>query len=131
MKVFLSHSQSDRQIALDIAKELSDRGIAVWTEAELFPGDHYFEAVGQALDESDAMVVLLTPNASKSDWVDREIEYALSQKQYQDRLIPVAVGDDVDMDDFPWILKELDVLYLNNAKSLAEKIVRRLAPVTS
>ena len=139
MQIFLSYSRNDRQMALNIAKELelSDRENIVWTEAELFPGDNWPEARGKALRESDAMVVLLTSDASGSDWIDHEIEYALSQKQYQDKLVPVIVGEDIKMDDFPWVLRELSSLHLTNPenpeniKTLTEDILSILAPVSS
>ena len=49
--------------------------------------------VARALEESQAMVVLLTRNAVNSSHVKREMAYALGEKRFSNRLIPVFVGD--------------------------------------
>ena len=56
------------------------------------PGDNLGHEVARALEESQAMVVLLTPEALHSPWVKWEIECALSGTRYRNRLIPVLVG---------------------------------------
>ena len=57
------------------------------------PGDNFGHEIARALEESEAMVVLLTPEALHSPWVKWEIESALSGTRYRNRLIPVLVGD--------------------------------------
>ena len=61
------------------------------------------------------MVVLLSPQAMKSDWVRKEIEFALGAPQYRGRLIPVMVKSTPDI---PWILKKFPTIRLN--KGMAE-----------
>ena len=58
--------------------------------------------------------MLLTPEATRSKWVRREIEYALGEKRYSKRLIPVLVGDPADFsqEDIPWILWRLRMIKL-------------------
>ena len=68
------------------------------------PGDNWGKKVGDALETSDAMVVLLSPDAARSSWVRREIEYALQSRSYEQRLIPVMVRH---TEDVPWILRKL------------------------
>ena len=94
MKVFLSHSHADAPLAARVSAALQRSGLEVWdTDLDVLPGDNWAAAVGRALEESEAMVVLLTPGAINSPNVRREIEYALGAKRYSNRLIPVAVGD--------------------------------------
>jgi hypothetical protein len=110
MKVFISHSERDKDLARRVADGLHQEGLDVWlTEAEVFPGDNCARKVGQALEESQAMVVLLTPAALDSGWVRQEIEYALGSLNYRQRLIPVLVGEPTPgfMDAVPWILRRL------------------------
>ena len=66
----------------------------------------------RALRESEAMVVLLTPDALRSSWVRWEIEYALGEQGYRKRLIPVLVGDPKILEDVPWILRHLQMINL-------------------
>lgn len=122
-QVFLSYASPDRQLAAELAKRLDKEGYEVWfADDRLFPGDNWSLAIGKALEESDAMVVLLSPESVRSEWVRREIEYALSSKKYKDRLIAVLVRP---TRDFPWILERFPMI--RAARSTAETSKRILA----
>ena len=84
--------------------------------------------VAEALDESQAMVILLTPQALVSDGVRREIEYALGKVNYtKERVIPVVVGPLSD-EALPWILRRLQMIRLTEPAREDEDI-RRIADV--
>src|SRR6266487_333029 len=103
MKVFLSYASEDREVAKELASHLAKEKIEAWDPAEaLFPGDNWALKIGKALEQSDAMVVLLSPNSVKSEWVLHELQYALSTPHYKGRVIPVVVRPTKDI---PWILK--------------------------
>ena len=72
------------------------------------PGDNWADEVARALEESQAMVVLLTPGPMSPE-VKRNIEYALGSKNYSNRLIPVVVGDAKDFPTtvIPWIVRRM------------------------
>ena len=114
MKVFISYTHSDAALAKKIVATLAAAGLEVWDDREILPGDNWAEQVAQALKESEAMVVLLTPEATRSRWVRHEIEYALGEKRYSKRLIPVLVGDPADFsqEDIPWILWRFQMIKL-------------------
>lgn len=61
MKVFISHTQQDDAIARKIADALQKDSLDVWDNRYLMPGDNWAGKVSQALEESNAMVVLVTP----------------------------------------------------------------------
>ena len=91
MKIFLSHSMSDRPLARNIAQGLVDLGFVVWfDEWDLQPGENWAKAVGKALESADAMVVLVTPDSMQT-WQREEIQYALTTPRFEGRLIPVIV----------------------------------------
>lgn len=72
---------------------LEDAGLQVWDATrEIMPGDNWAATLGNALQEAQAMVVLVTPDAMRSKWVRWEIEYALGQIRFRERLIPVVTG---------------------------------------
>ena len=105
MKVFLSHSHADAPLAARVSEALQRSGFEVWdSDFNLLPGDNWAAEVGRALEESEAMVVLLTPAAADSPYVKRDIEYALGAKNYSNRLIPVVVGDlgRIPAKEIPW-----------------------------
>ncbi|MFQ5639797.1 MAG: toll/interleukin-1 receptor domain-containing protein [bacterium] len=114
MKVFISYTQSDEKLARKVAASLEQAGLDVWDDREILPGDNWADKIAQALRESDAMVVLLTPEALRSSWVSRDIEYALGEKGYSKRLIPVLVGPPkkISKENIPWILRHLQLIML-------------------
>jgi len=115
MKVFISHSHTDTPLAKKVASALEESGLDVWNaEREILPGDNWAKKIAEALEESDAMVVLLTPEALRSKSVHREIEYALGEKTFNRRLIPVLVGapENFQADSIPWILRRLNMISL-------------------
>jgi TIR domain len=110
MKVFISHARKDIALVRKVASALKASGFEVWEEdQEIFPGENWAEKVAQALKECEAMVVLLTPEALSSSWVQDEIFYALGQASYAHRLIPVFVGspEQIPQEKIPWILRHL------------------------
>ena len=127
MKVFISHAHDERDQAIvrRIAEGLRGQGLEVWyDEWEIWPGENFAEKISQALEESQAMVVVLTPNALRSPWVRREVEYALGSESYSGRLIPVIAGrkEDIPEDQIPWILKRLQMVVLPDAEREPEGI---------
>jgi len=109
MKVFLSYSAADRDLARELISRLRAEGFEVWQDDEVAPGDNWALAVGKALEESDAMIVLLSPEAAESEWVEREVEYALTSPRYKNRLLPVVVKPTRRI---PWILRKLPLIRL-------------------
>jgi hypothetical protein len=115
MKVFISHSRQDEELAMKVAAALKEAGLDV-LNGEIMPGVNWAEKIAMELNESDAMVVLLTPHALSSDFVRSDINFALSEKKYNKRLIPVFVGEleDYTQVEIPWILKRLKPLKLSD-----------------
>ena len=120
MQVFVSYSHSDSPLAARVSEALRKTGLKVWDpEVNLLPGDNWAALVGRALEESDAMVVLLTPNSISSPHVKAEMVYALGSKSYSNRLIPVAVGgrEQLPKGEIPWIVRQLRWVDLPNPES--------------
>jgi hypothetical protein len=109
MKVFLSFARKDISIARSLAEQLSKAGLEVWNaEDEIGPGENWAKKIGKALDESQLMVVLLTPKAMESEWLRQEIEFALGSRKYEGRVFTVFAGPVLEAGkDVPWILLKL------------------------
>lgn len=116
MKVFISHSRRDDTLVSKIVSHLEQAGFEVWyEEREVLPGDNPGEKIDQGLRESDAMVVVLTPNALNQFSVIRPyIEYALTQARFEGRLIPVLAGKAEEFRGWsmPWIFDHLPIITL-------------------
>ena len=129
MKVFISHAHSDEQLAQKVAAILQEAGLEVWdAKREIMPGDNWAQQVSNALQESEAMVVLLTPDAVRSEWVRWEmrwdIEYALGEARFRSRLIPVVAGDPevLNTERVPWILRHQKMVDLTEHENEEEGI---------
>jgi hypothetical protein len=117
MKVFISYSQKDEALASRVVASLEEAGLDAWySKREIMPGDNWADKIAQGLRESDAMVVLLTPNALDSESQRWDIDYALSQRPFKRRLIPVLVGDtdDFPSERIPWIFSHLQTIKLSD-----------------
>jgi hypothetical protein len=115
MKVFISHSHKDEALATKVVTYLEAAGLDAWYDKrEIMPGDNWAEKIAKGLRESDAMVVLLTASALDSESVRRDIDYALSERSFNRRLIPVLVGDSEDLGSYqiPWIFGRLNTIKL-------------------
>jgi hypothetical protein len=121
MKIFVSYSQADEKWAQLLRSRLSQEGFEVWDpESDLAPGDNWRLKSGKALQSADAMIVLLSPEAAKSDWVQSEIDYALGSPHFRDRLIPLVVKP---TEDIPWILRKQPLI---RATKDVEETIRRV-----
>jgi TIR domain len=125
MKIFISHAEPDQSFAKDLARRLSKEGLAVWNPyEELSPGDNWASGIGQALAQSDAVLVLLSPDSVDSEWVRHEIEYALGSMKLQNRLLPVVVRP---TEGIPWILERLRPVRIeHDPVTVGEHVVTRL-----
>jgi hypothetical protein len=91
MQVFISHAGADQGLARELANRLAEAGYEAWTNEELFPGDNWALEMGKALERSEAMIVLVSPESTRSEQVNRDIQFAIGSLQYENRLIPVQV----------------------------------------
>ncbi len=114
MKVFLNYTNKDESLARRVADVLNKAGLEVWDDREILPGDNWADKIAHALNESNAMVALLSPEALNSNRVRYNIEYALGEKGYSKRLLPVLVGSSeiIKQKNFPWILRHLNIIQL-------------------
>jgi hypothetical protein len=113
MKVFINNSQRAKPLARLVVKALRQAGWDVWyDEDEIYPGDNWATITGKGLEESDAMVVLLTPDAPDSPEVKRNVSFALGNNRYAWRVIPVLAGidDAIALENFPWIVTHLKTI---------------------
>ena len=136
MKVFISHAFTEAKLAKRVADSLKEDGFQVWDSAEILPGDNWGDKLAKALQEAEAMVVLLTPESLKSFNVVSDISYAIGQEKYQGRIIPVIVSssDNLNLEHIPWILKKFRMIYVPNLEQdnqQLKEITQALKNVTS
>lgn len=80
-KVFISHSTRDRGLVVSLANLLSKFGVEVFVaEWYLTPDVPLDKKVFDQIQIADCVVVLLTKNGIRSNWVQQEIGYSIKDK---------------------------------------------------
>src|SRR5689334_10459566 len=89
-EVFLSHSSLDRAFAIQIAGLLRFHGVAVWfSQTDIVGAQQWHDEIGNALRRCDWFILLLSTNSVGSDWVKRELLFALNEHRYAEKIIPL------------------------------------------
>lgn len=130
MKVFISHAATDTKLANRVARALRTAGLQVWDESLILPGDNWGEKVAEALQESNAMVVLLTPNSLHSPNLTYELGYALGKEDFKNRVVSViaASPEQLPKGDIPWVLTKFRMVQLPDSET-DEEGLKELAQV--
>lgn len=90
--IFISYSKRNRDYARKVVNFLLDNGFDVWIDNDKIEyGVNWWEAIVQAITQSSAFVVIMTPEAKTSDWVQREVFIALN---LQKPLFPLLLNGD-------------------------------------
>ena len=96
MKVFISHSSSDKKFVKTLKDDLIENNIETWVdEDQLNFGDSLAEKLELALEQSSHFLIILSPTSVNSEWVQFELQKAIKQKDTQllQKIIPVKYMD--------------------------------------
>jgi len=89
-KVFLSHASTDRAFVLRLVKILKQNQVSFWySETDIQGAKQWHDEIGRALTKCNWFLLVLTPNSIHSPWVKRELLFALEQKRYNEKIIPL------------------------------------------
>jgi len=90
-EIFLSHSSLDGQFATDLTAVIRRHGIPVWySQTNILGAQQWQDEIGAALDRCDWFAVVVSPQSVGSMWVRREVSYALVQKQFENKIVPIV-----------------------------------------
>jgi hypothetical protein len=70
--IFISYSKKDKDFAWKLANDLAATGRDVWIDREIGGGAQWRRAIQQALRDAGEVIVIISPNAVKSEWVLHE-----------------------------------------------------------
>ena len=119
-RIFISYARDDYSFAHKFLDALQGVDVEGWMDsADIAAGMATSEGTRTALTNSSAVVVLVSPSALKSRWIDFEIGAGLALGK---PIIPILItGADIDK-HLPEPLRNLQVLDARNKSS--EEIVR-------
>ncbi|HEX2622849.1 MAG TPA: TIR domain-containing protein [Phototrophicaceae bacterium] len=91
--VFISYSRTDLEVMRRITLTLQKAELSVWVDKQkLAPGiPSWRRAIQNAIDRSSCILVILSPDARKSQWVEAELDYA--ETQHKKIFCVLARGD--------------------------------------
>lgn len=115
MRVFLSHSYEDNDIAQKVRNYLVHHDLDVFDDkSDIATGSNLKASINQAISDSDAVLFFVSKNSEKSQWVQHEMSLAVSNRlNGKDvKLIPVVLDKHAEV---PFFLK--DYLYLDMSRS--------------
>lgn len=80
--IFLSHSTKDNDFTRFLNDALKDEGFDVWVDFEdIEPGQRWLHAIQNGIEESAAVVVVMSKAAQASEWCEREALLAMDLKK--------------------------------------------------
>jgi hypothetical protein len=105
--VFLSHATQNRAFATRLAAVLRGHKVPVWySRTNLVGAQEWHDEIGKALKRCDWFIVILTPSATSSVWVKRELLVALQDARFHERILPVLYRP-CDPDPLSWTLSSM------------------------
>ena len=88
-QLFISYSRKDIAFARRLAGDLEKAGYTVWWDiTDLRGGDDWVRVIPEAIETSDFVIVVLSPDAMASEWVKKEYTQALSLRK---KIIPIML----------------------------------------
>lgn len=135
-ELFLSHAHADRVFLRRLTAVLNNCGIPYWySRAHLIGAQQWHDEIGRALARCDWFLVVLSPAATKSEWVKREFVYALNERRYKGKIIPL-LRSPCNYNRLSWTLGEFQMVDFSNdfdegCKNLLKVWARRLEPAKS
>jgi hypothetical protein len=125
-KIFLSYARSDYPYAHKLVEHLKQHGVSGWMDsADISSGGAVASKVRSAIQDSHAMVVLVSPESLRSNWVNFEVGAGMA---LDIPIIPIVVQGEGVENDLPEQLRGMRHLDARNrpvievAKELEETI---------
>ena len=111
VKVFISHTGADAEVARKIRDLLSGRlNARVFMDQDLSAGENWEAILRRELAEADVVVALLSPGAINSSWMLQELGAAWAMEK---PIIPVTTGGGI-LNRMPVQLKATPALELGD-----------------
>lgn len=126
--VFISYSRRDAAIARRIYADLRQAGLLVWMDDQLTPGTpSWQQALESAIRMSGCVVVILTPDARKSEWMEREISTAMTHKV---PIFPVIARGD-EFSAVPFALSTYQWIGMRDNQEIRANMPKLIAAICS
>lgn len=115
LRIFLSYSRIDREIAEEVAARIRNLGYEVFRDLDdILPTEAWKERLQELIEKADAIVFLLSPSSALSEVCQWEVELAESLKK---KIAPIVIKD-VEGEKIPKLLSRLNYIFATEADRL-------------
>jgi hypothetical protein len=87
-----------------VVEILERKGIEAWISrtkskrgkrgrTSIKPGKQWMDEITKGLQNANRVLVIVSKNSAKSDWVKREVRVAMTLPHLRDRIIPVCIDE--------------------------------------
>jgi hypothetical protein len=115
-QIFISYSRKDIGFARKLAGDLEKAGYTVWWDiTDLRGGDDWVRVIPEAIETSDFVIVVLSPDSTVSEWVRKEYTQAISLRK---RIIPIMLRTT----GVPFALNTINYLDFTSESAYAENL---------
>lgn len=123
---FISYSRKDKAIALEVARQLEQKGHHVWLDQEsISAGEQWDAGIAQGLSSANALILLLSPDSVGSEYVKKEFDYASSLHL---EILPVVIRSLILPDVWKFNLGRTQMLsWESDPKATMDKILTALS----
>lgn len=112
LKIFISYSRADYEIAHQIVHELEQRDFTVRIDTRDLPfGEEWQKELAAFIQESDTIIWLVSEKSVKSHWCNWELAQVI---RMQKRFLPVVIRE-VPVDDIPKAIGDIHLLPVGRA----------------
>lgn len=120
MKVFVAYSKKDFEIVNSIIQKIQAQGVKLWLN-DFESGENFAEKIVSELKASDCVLFFHSSNTNESQWIVRELNYALSIGK---QVVPLKLDDSELSDVLNFHLDKVNFLQWNQEEE--EQIIQLL-----
>lgn len=124
-RVFVSHATADRWLATVVCEKLELNGAVTFRDdRDINGGDDIPEEIRDAINDSDELLVLLTPDSADRPWVLFEVGAAWGRKKMR----ITAILCHVTTDRIPDLIKSKKAVDMNDFETYLVELANRVLP---
>lgn len=131
MPIFISYSHQDKTFVDNLAAHLVKNKARVWIDRwELHVGDSIIEKVQDAIQESDALIIVISKASMQSEWCKKELSSGLLRELEEKKVLVLpALTEQCDMPVF--LRGKMYADFTNDFKEGLKDILEAVASITS
>jgi hypothetical protein len=123
---YLSYQHQDRPAVIEAISIFAGKGLRVYSDQDLRPGEDWEKALFSALENSRALCIFLGPETLRSKWVLQEIEAAV-RRQDKSLVIPVILPGGPKNTELPDSLRARQWVDVTEGEGVFETEITALA----